>query len=83
MAHFVTKALPINNIDSKCRTKKLKSNRTGLIGYSGFISHEWFLIVRGADTHRQTHTHTYAYRLPRQKQFQETRHMRGLKIRDL
>ena len=50
--YIVTKAPPINSIDSKCRTKKLKSSRTCLIGYSGFISHEWFLIARG-----RTHTH--------------------------
>ena len=35
-----------------------KSNRTCLIGYSGFISREWFLI---ADTHIHTHTHTHTY----------------------
>ena len=44
-----------NNIDIKCLTTKLKSSRTCLIGYSGFISHKWFLIAREADTH--THTH--------------------------
>ena len=53
-ARFVTKALPINSIDSKWYTKKLKSSRTCLIGYSGFISLEWFLIARG-----RTHTHTH------------------------
>ena len=37
---FVTKVTPINNIDSKSHMKKLKSSRTFLIGYSGFISHE-------------------------------------------
>ena len=57
--HFVTKAPPINSIDGKCRTKKLKSSRTCLIGYSGFISREWFLIAWGrahTETHTQTHT---------------------------
>ena len=38
---FVTKATPINYVD-KCHIKKLKSRKTCLIGYSGFISHEWF-----------------------------------------
>ena len=37
---FVTKAPPINSIDSKCRTEKLKGSRTCLIGYSDFISRE-------------------------------------------
>ena len=57
MMRFITKALPINSIDSKCRTEKLKDSRTCLIGYSDFISHEWLLIVRG-QTHIDTHTHT-------------------------
>ena len=35
--HFVAKATPISYIDSKCHIKKLKSIRTCLIGYSGFI----------------------------------------------
>ena len=35
--------------------KKLKSSRTCLIGYSGFISREWFLIAHG-DGHTDTHT---------------------------
>ena len=47
MMRFVTKAPPINSIDSKCRTNKLKSSRTYLIGYSGFISREWFLLAQG------------------------------------
>ena len=58
--HFVTKAPPINSIDSKCHIKKLKSSRTYLIDYSDFISRDGF----------QTH----ACQTPRQKQFQETRH---------
>ena len=59
---FVTKVPPISNFDSKCHIKKLKSSKTCLIGYSGFISHEWFLIAWGADTHTRTHTHTdFAY----------------------
>ena len=33
-------APPINSIDSKCRTEKLKGSRTCLIGYSDFISRE-------------------------------------------
>ena len=81
--HFVTKATAITNIDSKCHIKKLKSSRTCLIGYSGFISHEWYLLLilsLGADTDTHTHTHTYAYQLPRQKQFQETRRVPGLKM---
>ena len=55
---FVTETMPIGYIDSKCHISKLKSSRICLIGYSGFISHEWgFYSFGGADT--QTHTHTY------------------------
>ena len=55
--HFVTKATPISYINRKCHTKKLmKSNRTCLIGYSDFISHEWFLIAWVA--YIQTNTDT-------------------------
>ena len=49
-------------IDRKCPIKKLKSSRTCLIGYSGFIH----MNSLGADTH------TCTYRLHGQKQFQET-----------
>ena len=57
----------INNIDGKCHIMKLKISRTCLTGYSGFISHEWFLIAWGADTP--------ACQPPGQKQFQETRYV--------
>ena len=70
---FVTKALPISSIDSKWHIKKLKSNRTCLIGYSGFISHEWFLIAWGTDTYTRAHTQTRILTSAR-KQFQETRY---------
>ena len=39
-------------------TKKLKRNGTCLIGYSGFISCEWLLIVWGAGTHTHIHIPT-------------------------
>ena len=37
MIHFVTKVTPINIINGKCHIKKLKSNRTYLIDYSGLL----------------------------------------------
>ena len=79
MTRFVTKAPPINNINSKCYTEKLKGSKTCLIGYSDFISREQYLIAQVVDTHRHRHTNTRTYRLPRQKQFQETRRAPGLK----
>ena len=30
-----------------------------MIGYSGFISHEWILIAWGVDSHARTHIHTH------------------------
>ena len=65
------KAPPINSIDRKCRTEKLKGSRTCLIGYSDFISHEWFLITRGAHTNRHTHRHTHTYRCPHDINFKK------------
>ena len=35
-----TKAMLISYFNSKCHINKLKSNRTCLIGHTGFISHE-------------------------------------------
>ena len=58
VTHDVLCYPPINSIDSKCHTKKLKSSRTCLIGYSDFILCEWFLIAWGADIHTQTNMHT-------------------------
>ena len=40
------------NID----TKSEKSSRTCLVGYSGFISHEWFVIAWGRSN---MHAHVY------------------------
>ena len=68
-ALLLRKAPPINSIARKCCTEKLKGSRICLIGYSGFIG-KWFLIARGR-------TDTHAYRLPGQKQFQDTRRAPG------
>ena len=58
MTCFITKAPPINSIDSKCHIERLKSSKTYLIGYySDFISREWFLIAWGW-THTRACTHT-------------------------
>ena len=42
-------------MDSKYHIKRLKSSRTCLLGYSGFIACEQFFIAWGVDTH----THAY------------------------
>ena len=71
---FIAKATPIGYINSKCHIKRLKSSRTCLIGYSGFISRHQLFMASGADTHTHTHTHTHTRILTsRTKQFQETR----------
>ena len=41
--HFITKATPIGYIDSQCHYRQIESSRTCLIGYSGFISREWYV----------------------------------------
>ena len=69
MMHFITKAMPIGYIDNKYHISKLKS-RTCLIGYSGFISREYFFIrsFGGGHTHAHmhahmhTHTHTHTHK---------------------
>ena len=38
-----------------------RGSTTCLIGYSGFILHEWFFIAWEAGTHTHTHTHTHTY----------------------
>ena len=54
---FVTKPTPINSIDSKCHTEKLKGSTTCLIDYSDFISSKLFLIAQ-VRTHTYTNTQT-------------------------
>ena len=55
---FVTKAKPINSIDSRCHVMKPESSITYITAYSGFISRESFLIAWGTGTHTHTHMHT-------------------------
>ena len=62
MTCFITKAPPINSIDSKYLTKKLKRSRTFLIDYSGFISCIGLLTARG-----RTYTCVHTYQLLGQK----------------
>ena len=38
MLHSLLRDHPINNIDTKCHIKKLKSSRTFLIGYLGLYA---------------------------------------------
>ena len=51
---FVTKAIPINNIDSRCHIKKPEGSMAYMAGYSGFISHELFLMAGGGGTGSHT-----------------------------
>ena len=64
---FVTKATPINSIDGVRHTKKLKSSRTYLTDYLGFISCKQFLLTWGAYT--CTHTHKHTYQCPHESDF--------------
>ena len=58
---FITKAMPINSIDSRCCIRKAKSSITYITSYSSFISRELFLIAWWADTHTHTNMHTNVY----------------------
>ena len=54
----VTKATPIQFIDSKSRIKKQRGHKTALSGYYACLSHDLLLMASGVDTHTHTHTHT-------------------------
>ena len=73
---FVTKATPIGYIDI---ASIIEANLKAIVGYSDFISREWFFITWGwTHTHIQTHILTST-----PKGFQETRHAPGLKQNSL
>ena len=67
MTCSVTKATPIQFIDSKSRIKKQRGRKTALSGYYTCLSHDLLLMASGW-THN-THIHQHS----RTKQFQETR----------
>ena len=54
MTCFVTKAMPIGYIDSKCHIKRLKSTKTCLIGYSLHIMQLVIHGLGGGHTHIRT-----------------------------
>ena len=68
MMDDVTKATPIQFINSKSRIKKRRGRKTALSGYYACFSCDLLLIASGADTHTHTHTHQRS----RTKRFQET-----------
>ena len=54
----VTKATPIQFIDSKSRIKKWTGRKTALSSYYACLSRDLLLMASGADTHTYTYTHT-------------------------
>ena len=76
--HFITKATPINNIDSRCRIRKPESSIAYITGYSGFISRELFLLAWGANTH--THTYQHPHESDFKKPGERRWHAPGLKM---
>ena len=50
----VTKATPIQFINSKSRIKKRRGCKTALSGYYTYLSHDLLLMASGADTHTYT-----------------------------
>ena len=65
----VTKATPIQFIDSNICIKKQRDHKTALSGYYVCFSRDLLLMASGAETH----THTHIYQRLWMKQFQETR----------
>ena len=57
MMGSVTKATPIQFIDSKSRIKKWRGRKTTISGYYECLSRDLSLMATGADTH--THTPTF------------------------
>ena len=82
MTGSVTKATPIQFIDSKSHIKKRRGRKTALSGYYACLSRDLLLMALGADTHTHTHTHTHIHQRSRTKRFQETcgPHASGLNI---
>ena len=58
MMGSITKAMPIQFIDSKSRIKKWRGHKTALSSYYACLSRDLLLMASGADTH--THTPTFA-----------------------
>ena len=75
MTGSVTKAMPIQFIDSKSRIKKQRGCKTALSGYYACLSRNLLLMALG-----WTHTHTHIHQRLRTKRFQETRCAPVLKI---
>ena len=64
--HFVSRAMPINDINSKSYNTKLKSSRNYLTNHLKLKSRHYLFMALGAYTHTRTYTR-------RRKCFQETR----------
>ena len=60
MTGSVTKATPIQFIDSKSRIKERRGCKTALSGYYACLSHDLLLMALGAGTHTHTHIHQHA-----------------------
>ena len=58
MTGSVTKAMPIQFINSKRRIKKQRGRKTALFGYYVCLSHDLLLMALKPDTHTYTHTYT-------------------------
>ena len=54
MMGSVTKAMPIQFIDSKNRIKKWRDHKTALSGYYACLSRDLLLMASGVDTHTYT-----------------------------
>ena len=57
MTGSVTKATPIQFIDSKSRIKKRRGRKAALSSYYACLSRDLLLMALGADTHTFTNVH--------------------------
>ncbi len=57
MTGSVTKAMPIQFINSKRHIKKQRGRKTALFGYYACLSHDLLLMALKPDTHTHTRTH--------------------------
>ena len=70
----VTKATPIQFIDSKSGIKKWRGRKTALSGYYSCFSRDLLLMASGVDSHTHSHTHTPMFV---DETIQETRRVRA------
>ena len=60
VTHFITRAMPIDDIDGKSHKTELKSSHNYSTNCVKSKSHHYLFMALGVYTHTHTHTHTLA-----------------------